>query len=139
MRNDKGFTLIEAMVAVVILGIVIQAFIMLMSWQLKTTAKVKKTLAANVATAPGADQRTYLPVLNRCAKLKGTPSWYVKRTSSTVVSFYTNTACNVGGVGTLTAQTNPTFDDDSTNTFWNVSGSGATLRVLVRQLNLPIN
>lgn len=155
--NNKGFTLIEAMAACTIMGIVAMWGTAHLLTSTKITNKnVKKSddaiarynaaIAANPAIAPGADQRTYLPGLNVCTKLGGAEGivggvatqWYAKRTDTRVVSFFKNSpSCTSGGIGTLTAQTNPTYDEDQTNTFWNVSGDGNNLRVLVRKLNVP--
>lgn len=155
--NRKGFTLLEMLVTMVIMGIIGMGMLTMLTGQIKVTktltgrldAATNRALAAfnaNPAVAPGADQRTYLAGLNVCTKLNGADrvvngqnvQWYAKRTDSRVVAFYKNSAsCSSGYIGTLTAQSNPTYDDDVTNTFWNVSGEGNNLRIWVHRLNLP--
>lgn len=153
MKNSKGFSLLEMMVIITILGMMMWGFNKMLVISVKQTKKITTkletatnraldALSTNPATAPGADQRTYFPTLNQCLKLggavKGNTQWYAKRTDSRVVSFFKNSAnCSNGGIGTLTAQTNPTYDDDVTDTFWNVSGDGSSLRIWVHKLNLP--
>lgn len=138
--NNKGFTLLEMMVVVALMGILSTMMLpALISWIKVTktvTTKLNNANLNNPATAPGADQRTYLPTQGQCKPLAGTP-YFAKRQAAREVGFYSGSNCSFGSMGTLTAQTNPTYDDDSTNTFWNVSGDGATIRVLVRKLNLP--
>lgn len=156
MKNNKGFTLLEMLTVIIILGIfipLIGKFVVNITRVTVRAEKAYKNLASipkttpspaplPPAVAPGADQRTYLPTQNKCELLKGafnsTIQWYAKRQATDVVGFYKNsTNCTTGYIGTLTAQSNPTYDDDTTNTFWNVSSAGTTLRVLVRKLNLP--
>lgn len=155
--NNKGLTLLEMLIAIVLMGIVGMGMNSMLIGQIKVSKKITTKLEgatdralaafnANPAVAPGADQRTYLAGLNVCTKLNGadrvvngaTVQWYAKRTDSRVVGFYKNSSnCSSGYIGTLTAQTNPTYDDDVTNTFWNVSGEGNSLRIWVHKLNLP--
>lgn len=86
------------------------------------------------AASPGADKRIY--VTSQCTSLQ-TGNWYAKAVDARTVGFYQSPTCTTAYLGTLSALNNPTYDDTVTNTFWNVSGEGATLRVLVRMLNLP--
>lgn len=153
MKNNKAFTLIEILAALAMLGIFLPLmgkFMINMAKSSSRAEKAYKQLASlpktsptpNPAVDPGSDQRTYLPTQDKCTLIAGASNgkiqWYGKRVNSEVVGFYNSSSdCKTNYVGTLTAQTNPTYDDDSTNTFWNVSSSGTTLRVLVHKLNLP--
>lgn len=143
MKN-KGFTLIEMMVVLAILSIIMMSALEFLRWFNLSIAKAKKKAdqikivqMTNPATAPGADERNFVPVLNQCIPMKGTNGvWFAKRTEARTVAFFTSSNCVAGSLGTLSALNNPTYDDTITDTFWNVSGDGTTLRVLVRKLNL---
>lgn len=145
MRNVKGFSLLEVMAALVIMTIIMFAGLSVINSLNVAIAKASKKAReihviqqANPAVAPGADERNFVGVLNQCVEMKGTNGvWFAKRVDDRVVSFFQNSAnCTTGGIGTLSALNNPTYDDVITDTFWNVSGDQSTLRVLVRKLNL---
>lgn len=136
--NNKGLSLLEMLVVLILVGIIVQLLSGLFLQSARTVARLSRALKENEAIAPGADQRTYLPTLGVCVRLKGTPAWYAKRQGTDTVGFYlASPGCTGGYIGTLNTAGNPTYDDDTTDTFWNVSSSGSTTRVLVRKLNLP--
>lgn len=162
MKNNKGFTLIEVLIAALLLGMLMMsgmAFIkylnIAVSKAQKKADKIQKQVQTavtvtvpspsptpvpivNPAVEPGADERNFVGTLNQCVPLKGTNGiWYAKRIDARTVEFFQQAPnCNRSSLGTLSALNNPTYDDTVTDTFWNVSGDGTTLRVLVRKLNL---
>lgn len=141
LDSRKGFTLLEAMAAVSILSIVLYASMALMTSQMKITKSLTTKLetatiaAATVSSnAANKDKRVLFSVLNECKAIVG--AWYGKRVDSRTVSLYKSTNCSASYIGTLTALSNPTYDDTETNTFWNVSGDGTTLRMFIMKENL---
>lgn len=144
--NNKGLSLLEVLVALTIAGMIGFAFNSMLLAHIKVSRKIETNL--NVATdkalnafPQGTDHRTYAPNLGQCVKLEGASNkdvqWYAKRQDTRVVGFYKDsTDCSTGYIGTLTALTNPTYDCDITNTFWNVSGDGSSIRILVHNLNI---
>jgi len=139
IHNNKGFSLLEVLIALIISGILFWAIGSALNGQIKVLKRVENlqiSLAQIPAAAsPGADKRIY--VTSQCTSLQ-TGNWYAKAVESRTVAFYQSSTCTNGYLGTLSALNNPTYDDTVTNTFWNVSGEGPTLRVLVRILNLPV-
>lgn len=137
LSNKKGFTLIEAMATVAILSIVLVGFMQLFTMQIKQTKKLTtklETAQANANNVLKKDKRVLFGTLNQCKAIVG--SWYGKRTDTRVISLYKSSNCSSSYVGTLTALSNPTYDDTETDTFWNVSGDGSSLRMFVMKENL---
>jgi prepilin-type N-terminal cleavage/methylation domain-containing protein len=147
--NRKGFTILEAMASVAILSIVLCASMSFFTGQIKVTKKLNTKLETATANANSActvaintalnnpakkDKRVTFPILNECKAIVG--NWYGKRTDTRVISLYKSSNCVASYIGTLTALSNPTYDDTETDTFWNVSGDGSTLRMFIMKENL---
>lgn len=140
-KQERGFSLLESMIVLALMAFASIGFVNM----LNNTLKVNKQLTIKLNNATQAatnalsnpankDKRVLFPVLNECKALVG--NWYAKRTDSRVLSIYKSNSCSINYVGTLTALSNPTYDDTETDTFWNVSGEANTLRVFIMKENL---
>lgn len=137
MINNKGLSLLEVLVALVISGIIMWGSMAAIKFQFTASKRITNSLNKVIEKAeklkPKYDERVSVGVMGQCMHIAG--DWYGKRTDARVVSFYKSSNCGAGYIGTLTALSNPTYDDTDTDTLWNVSGDGSTLRVLVLQEN----
>jgi prepilin-type N-terminal cleavage/methylation domain-containing protein len=136
-ERQAGFSLLEALIVLTLMSLASVGFVNM----LNTTIKVNKQLTTKLETATnaalsaiGRDKRVLFPNVGECKALVG--NWYAKRVDTRIVGIYKSNNCVANYLGTLTALSNPTYDDTETNTFWNVSGEGSSLRLFIMKENL---
>lgn len=122
LNNSKGFTLVECLIVLVIIGILSPLmgkfminFAKMQSKLSKTTAPIAQSLIAKVT-----------PIANACTKIDGI--YYGKTNNNDDLYIYTNSSCTQS-LGTLNRFNNPSWFNETTFTDWLVYSINNILKV----------
>ncbi len=132
--NNKGFTLIECLAVMAIIGILTMTFTTMLTASNKQIARLNKAILLAQDTSvkkPATVMNRLVKVDTTCQYLDG--SYYGYTTDNNTLRIYTDAKCKVG-FGTLDRLTNETWFNEATKSMWFVF-YGSSLKVFVVQYN----
>jgi prepilin-type N-terminal cleavage/methylation domain-containing protein len=144
MRNIKGFTLLEVMAAVTVLGLIGYYFNSSILISLKLAKKKQDALQASITQAAAlkaaldqyfASNPDRKVIINSaCTQIDG--QYYGKKVDGDTVRIYDDGAGCGHTLGTLNRVSNPNWVNDASNSLWVVYSYSGELKVLVFKLNI---
>lgn len=129
--NNKGFSLLEVLVSIVIMAIIMEAMLILMASAGRSNANLNKTIAKAqstiIATAPKF-VIVKIPLDKTCLLIEN--NLFVLRTGNQSVTVYTDASCG-NQFKDFNTGTNSVYFNEASPSIWTLGGDSDTLKIVI--------